>query len=508
MVLALMIPPRVEAARQAATMRVPTFGTVTIYRGPDPPQQIVLFVSGDGGWNLGVVDMAQRLRDLGALVVGIDIRQFIKSLEASGSCAYPAGALEELSRAVQLQFRLPSYKRPILAGYSSGATLVYAALAAAPPETFAGAISLGFCPDLEIQKPLCQMRGLKAARRPTGSRYDLAPFPGSSIPWMVLQGDVDQVCDPWTTRHFVAETGASRVFALPLVGHGFGVPARWTSQFLEAFRTIAKNSLTPLSPLAAAPAVADLSLVEALPQHRSDGHVLAVVLSGDGGWTEIDKSIAADLSGAGVPVVGWSSLDYYWRPRTPEGAAADLARIVEHYTTAWQKERVLVIGYSFGADVAPFLVNRLPDPAKNRIANVVLLSPSQTATFEFHLAMWLGGGADPRYPTAPEIARLSIPVTCVSASDQSDSVCRTVKSARLRTLTIGRGHHFSGEYGRIVEEILRELEPAPRLTAASPTSRRLDPPASAWINDTLATSLRVRMSTVMVVTRTLMWPQQ
>jgi type IV secretory pathway VirJ component len=454
MVLA-MIPSNGVTARQAVIMRVPTFGTVTIYRGPNPPQQIVLFVSGDGGWNLGVVDMARRLRDAGALVVGIDIRQFMKSLEASGSCAYPAGALEELSRAVQLQFKLPAYKRPILVGYSSGATLVYAALAAGPPETVAGAISLGFCPDLEIQKPLCQMRGLKAVRRPKGPRYDLSPFPGSSIPWMVLQGDVDQVCDPGTTRRFVAETGASRVFALPLVGHGFGVPARWASQYLEAYRTIANNSPATPSPRATAPAVADLSLVEVLPQSRSDGNVMAVVLSGDGGWAEIDKSVAAALSAAGVPVVGWSSLDYYWRPRTPEQAAADLARIVEHYTTAWQKERVLVIGYSFGADVAPFLVNRLQDSAKNRIANVVLLSPSETATFEFHLASWLGDGADRRYPTAPEVARLSIPVTCVSASDESNSVCQTVKSARLRALTIGQGHHFSGEYGRIVEAILR-----------------------------------------------------
>jgi type IV secretory pathway VirJ component len=455
MVLDLMVPSSRGAAQQAETVKVPTFGTVTLYRGSNPPQQVVLFISGDGGWNLGVVDMAQRLRDAGALVVGIDIRQFMKSLETSGSCAYPAGALEELSRAVQLRFTLPAYKRPILVGYSSGATLVYAALAAAPPETFAGVISLGFCPDLEVQKPLCQMRGLKAVRRPKAREYDLAPFPGSAVPWMVLQGDVDQVCDPGTTRRFVAETGASRIFSLPLVGHGFGVPARWTSQYLEAYRTIANNSPAKPSQPATAPAVADLSLVEVLPQSRSDGNVLAVALSGDGGWAEIDKSIAAGLSAAGVPVVGWSSLDYYWSPRTPERAAADLARIVEHYTTAWQKERVLVIGYSFGADVTPFLVNRLQDSAKNRIANVVLLSPSDTATFEFHLASWLGGGADRRYPTAPEIARLSVPVTCVSASDESDSVCRTVKSARLRALTIGEGHHFSGEYGRIVEAILR-----------------------------------------------------
>ena len=106
---------------------------------------MVLFVSGDCGWNLGVVDMAERLRDAGALVVGIDIRSFMKSLEASASCAYPAGALEDLSRAIQGRYNLPAYIRPTLVGYSSGATLVYAAYAAAPPETFAGAISLGFC---------------------------------------------------------------------------------------------------------------------------------------------------------------------------------------------------------------------------------------------------------------------------------------------------------------------------------------------------------------------------
>ena len=93
----------------------------------------------------------------------------------------------------------------------------------------------------------------------------------------------------------------------------------------------------------------------------STATLLAVVLSGDGGWAEIDKSISAGLSTAGVPVVGWSSLDYYWTPRSPERAAGDLARIIEHYTTAWQKARVLIVGYSFGADVAPFLVNRLPD---------------------------------------------------------------------------------------------------------------------------------------------------
>ena len=134
---------------------------------------------------------------------------------------------------------------------------------------------------------------------------------------------------------------------------------------------------------------------------------MAVILTGDGGWADIDKSVAAGLAAAGVPVVGWSSLRYYWTPRTPEAAARDLARIVEHYSAAWKKERVLLVGYSFGADVLPFLVNRLPAPALARIGGVSLLGLSDTAAFEFHVSSWLGGGGDARRPTAPEVARLT-----------------------------------------------------------------------------------------------------
>jgi type IV secretory pathway VirJ component len=74
-------------------LTVPGFGQVSVYAPSGTPSQVVLFVSGDGGWNLGVVPMAEALRDRGALVVGIDIRAFVKALNASDNCAYPAGDL-------------------------------------------------------------------------------------------------------------------------------------------------------------------------------------------------------------------------------------------------------------------------------------------------------------------------------------------------------------------------------------------------------------------------------
>ena len=461
LLLAVTLAMPALAGEPTETLTVSPFGKVALYAPVGPPQQVVLFVSGDGGWNLGVVSMAERVRDLGALVVGINIRAFMKSMEASKDCAYPAGALEELSRTVQLQRKLPAYRRPILVGYSSGATLVYAAMAAAPPETFAGAISLGFCPDLEIHNAPCRQRGLAFEKKTRGVGYDLAPFAGLTVPWMVLQGESDRVCDSAATQAFTTATGSTKLFLLPKVGHGFSKPRNWEPQFVEAYQTIVKAIASASPPKVAHTAVSgveDLELREVPATGGPARDIMAVILTGDGGWADIDKSVAAGLAAAGVPTIGWSSLQYYWTPRTPEGAARDLARIIEHYSATWRKEDVVLVGYSFGADVLPFLVNRLPAATRARVRSVSLLGLSDTAAFEFHVSSWLGGG-DSAYRTAPEVAHLTLPVTCIYGTDETDSACLEMKGPQFRKESVGAGHHFGGNYDRLVELILRVTPP-------------------------------------------------
>jgi len=38
----------------------------------------------------------------------------------------------------------------------------------------------------------------------------------------------------------------------------------------------------------------------------------------------------------------------------------DLTRILRHYLPAWNRQKVVLVGYSMGADVLPFLISRLP----------------------------------------------------------------------------------------------------------------------------------------------------
>lgn len=75
------------------------FGKINLYYPSPHPAHVALFVSGDGGWNLGVVDMARELAALNALVVGVDITYYLKQLESAAEpCVYPAADFELLSK--------------------------------------------------------------------------------------------------------------------------------------------------------------------------------------------------------------------------------------------------------------------------------------------------------------------------------------------------------------------------------------------------------------------------
>lgn len=451
--LAAAATPQLAAPPQRFS--VPGAGVVTAYVPAAPPAEVVLFLSGDAGWTSTVAAIATRLSAQGALVVGIDVRAFRRALDASKTCAYPTGNIELISRVVQQRLQLTAYKRPIVAGYAAGAAMVFAVVAAAPNDTLAGGLSFAFSPTLALRAPICQMRGLHAKRAHGG--YLLAPYPESSIPWMVLQGQRDPALA--ATAQFVQSTGAARLFPLAEVDSSVPASAGWEPALLEAYHALAAANATHDVPRTTSAAVADLALVE-VPAARADrADTMAIVLSGDGGWAELDQALARGFAARGIAVVGWSSLDYYWTPRTAEEASAALARIIDHYTATWRRPRVVVVGYSFGADVAPFLVNRLPADARRHIATLGLLAPSERASFEFHVAGWLGVTTGVTFATRPEVARLVVATICVSPEDDPAPAC-TCGNPRVRAVTAPAGHHFGGEYERLVQLLVDEQGPA------------------------------------------------
>jgi type IV secretory pathway VirJ component len=475
--LVFLFAASVTLAPDQQTLSFARFGTVHLYRQAPEPSAVVLFVSGDGGWNLGVVDMARDLATLDALVVGIDITHYLAELARTDErCAYPASDFEALGQFVQKRLAFPRYITPVLVGYSSGATLVYAVLVQAPPGTFRGALSLGFCPDLPLVKPLCRGQGLEWTTLPKGKGYSFLPATELEVPWVALQGTTDQVCDPSQTEAFVRQVPQGRVIVLPKVGHGFSVPRNWLPQFRQGFLEILRSDVAqpthpsspsqspPMPPGAAdaGPDVSDLPLVE-VPA-AGPGDELAIVISGDGGWTSLDREVGTALAAQGVAVVGLDSLRYFWARRSPEAATVDLGRIVRHYLASWKRERLLLVGYSRGADVLPFMARRLPAELREHVALVALLGPAHRVDFEFHLSDWLGGGEGSGLPTLPEVQAVvaqGAKVMCVYGEGETDTICPDLPQGPT-VVRLSGGHHFGSRYDEIAARILEAVRTQPR----------------------------------------------
>ena len=436
------------------------FGKVALYQSGPQPSEVVLFVSGDGGWNLGVVEMARELSGLDALVAGIDINHYLKSLRNSNeACSYPAADFEALSKYIQKKLNFPYYKIPVLVGYSSGATLVYAILAQAPPNTFSGAISMGFCPDLLLNKPLCKGYGLEWKPGPQGKGFYFLPFKQHQLPWVALQGTVDQVCDPASTESYVKQVMGGNIVMLPKVGHGFSVTKNWMPQFKNTFLNLVSGHKSSISSDSISPSVNDLPLVE-VARKGSGSNALVMIISGDGGWTGIDREIAEELSRKGLDVIGLNSLQYFWTRRTPEEASRDMDRFLRHYLAQWKKERIILIGYSFGADVLPFMVNRLSPTVRDRVSLIALMGLDEKIDFEFHLTDWLPGFASSKsLSVLPEVRKLKGKrLLCFQGSEENASLCSRLDNSIARSIILKGGHHFGGNYKAISDVILKELE--------------------------------------------------
>ena len=429
------------------------FEKLSIYRPAGPVQQVVLLLSGDGGWDDSVINMAQVLEADGALVIGIDTEALLRNLERDGGdCVFPDGDLENLSHFVQAYYKLPGYKVPLLVGYSAGASLAYAMLAQAPAQTFAGALSVGFCVDIELKKPLCKGEDVHFSRRRDGRGMDLLPSKQLPAPWIGLHGAFDDVCDTRAAQRFASHVPGGEFIVLSNVGHDYSERAAWVTQFRSAIARL--NATQTPSALPLPKTLGDLPIIEMPATGESD--VLAVLLSGDGGWAGLDKDVASALSAQGIPVVGVDSLRYFWTQRTPAGAASDIDRTMRYYLEHWQKRRVLLIGYSQGADVLPFIVNRLSATTRKKVLLTALLSLGINATFEFNLGDWITD-SDDGLPIKPEIDRLvGMPVLCVyGEDDEDDSVCPQLKNTTLRVEKLAGGHHFDGDYDQLASLILK-----------------------------------------------------
>jgi type IV secretory pathway VirJ component len=212
---------------------------------------------------------------------------------------------------------------------------------------------------------------------------------------------------------------------------------------------------TPLN-LAGLPLVEVPATVAAAAPAAKD--TFAILLSGDGGWAGLDKDVAAALAEQGVAVVGFDSLRYFWSKRTPQGLAGDLDRMVRYYAAHWKRRRVVLVGYSQGANVLPAAFNRLPEPSRRMVEQLVLIGLEHKAAWQFHISNWIGAPADAR-PILPEASKLNAATTlCVYGDGDDDTLCPELPAESVTAQEMPGGHHFNGAYDELAAKILARLD--------------------------------------------------
>ncbi|SFK57544.1 AcvB/VirJ family lysyl-phosphatidylglycerol hydrolase [Caulobacter sp. UNC279MFTsu5.1] len=425
----------------ATPYRYGSAGPVTIFRRGAEPRRFVILISDKAGWTPALTDLARQLTSADATVVGVDLRRYLNVAqdEAGPHGLYPAGDFSELAQAAQRALKFTTYHRPILVGQGAGAALAYGTLAQSPAGIFQGGAALDFQADLKTGRPLLAGDGGLAHAVAPNDGFAYAADSKLGVPFVILQAG-----DMATAQAFAAKLPQGRVTTLAT-----GAPvAASLSRALEMIAPVAASA-----PPAPAARLADLPLVEAPVVSRGD--TLAVFYSGDGGWAGIDQGLAKGFVKAGVPVVGYDSLRYFWTKRSPQAAADDLAAVIHHYQAAWGKQRVILAGYSFGADALPIIVQHLPADLRGQVRIVALLGADATGELEFHPGDWLDVSDKDTYPIAPVLASLKdVPMVCVYGSEEHDDACPTFPAV-VRKVGLPGDHHFNGDYdavGRVLNQ--------------------------------------------------------
>jgi type IV secretory pathway VirJ component len=426
------------------------FGRVVVYSRDPDPDGVVLFVSGEEGWNGVVTEMADQLRSWGALVAGVDGRAYLAALpRRTDGCANVAADFAQLGRELQQHAGVTPARTPQLIGYGTGATLAYAAAAQAPAGTFASATSIGFCARLPVAAALCEAAGLRSSAQADG--VELSPRRDLPMPWILLHGTDDAVCPIADARSFAGAIPSAKLVTMPGISHHFGELGEWLDQFRDAYQKLA-TATTEAAPLP--DDVNDLPLVE-VPATAGDSRRLAILLTGDGGWAGLDRGVSDHLAAAGIPVVALSTLRYFWKAQKPADVAHDLQRIMDHYLTAWHKDQVVLIGYSFGADVLPFVVADLSAEHRERIATMNLLGLATHTGFEIHVADWIPGSEPEGAPIAPQFDKLTgVRTLCIYGADETDSLCPLLPPGAVQAVKMPGDHHFDDDTTSLVKHIL------------------------------------------------------
>jgi len=420
------IKHRLPSPPQQTQLKTRYFGDVVVAK-PDKAATglTLLFVNSR---EFVLQKLARQIAAQGSAVAIIDSNKAFREVAASCNHFLDATAIAEPMQQLADWAEIKGYEKRIVGGIGDGALLAFLAAQTYPSKN-TDYLSIDFSVHVPKNINLCPPFEIDQSSR----TLKFSPDRATRNHWRVAWSDQPP-----------AETGVF-VRALP---NADTVIAPYDTPLSQV--TIDEiNNLLGQSHSSAPP----MPIVE-VPATKPQP-MLTLFYSGDGGWRDLDRSVAQEMGKAGFPVVGIDALRYFWKHKSPEQAALDLSTTLAYYRNTRGIKSFALIGYSFGADILPAIYNRLPSTDKNAIKQLVLLAPGEQANFEIHVSGWLGK-QDGEAPLAPELARIPVDkILCVYGQEEkAHQGCKNLKNTAAKLLELPGGHHFDQDYPKLAQQIM------------------------------------------------------
>ncbi|GET31385.1 virulence factor [Prolixibacter bellariivorans] len=197
-----------------------------------------------------------------------------------------------------------------------------------------------------------------------------------------------------------------------------------------------------------------------LPVTEDNGLPMVFFISGDGGWIKTDKAVSKLLNEHGMPVVGLNALKYFWKGKTPDGSAAEFSKIISHYMQHWNRHSFILVGYSFGASVVPFIATRLNEQLKSSLKGVYCFSPEEKGNFKIRLSDFLYRKYGGKYKVLPELKKITrvTPVCAFGKGEDKNIRKHFLPSSGLRIVILPGKHHYDDKFARVANVILNDFQ--------------------------------------------------
>ena len=221
------------------------FGTVTVYIPEGKPNSVAIFLSGDGGWELGVINMARALVQTGRRRHRRGHPSVLRQPRQGGRARRRALSDDRRGLRIPQSPGAEGNRHERLPGAGAGGLFLRCDrrlrhAGAVPARYLCRRAQPGLLRRAGFRRCEPVPRGRACTTPPTRSTsWCSQPAATLKQPWIALQGQKDQVCNPHAADEFAAQVANGQLVQLPLVGHGFSVERNWMPQFREAYARLA-----------------------------------------------------------------------------------------------------------------------------------------------------------------------------------------------------------------------------------------------------------------------------